>query len=161
MTVRQTHVDPPVEATAAVVDAATSHAIERLVLLHAHLLDRGRSEEVPDLYTEDGCMLGLAALGLGDDLVGREAIRAWARRRGQTAHLVTRHVCTNFLVTTATATTAQATSVVVLYRAEGAAPADRLTEGRPRWWPATTTSGCAVTRTPDGVCRSAASSRRC
>jgi hypothetical protein len=63
--------------------------IADLVAEHAWVLDRGDPRRLPDLYRPDGQLLGL-----GEPIIGREALERWADARAKLDR-VSRHVHTN------------------------------------------------------------------
>jgi hypothetical protein len=65
-------------------------AIQALTSEHAWRLDHGSANTLHELYAEDGALLGLPP----EDLIGREAIRAWGAARVKLPR-VSRHVETN------------------------------------------------------------------
>lgn len=99
------------------LDFATYRAIEALVTEHAYLLDHGFADQIGELYVESGRLLGLSQVGIADELVGREAISNWARRRAANTALTTRHVCTNLRVTPVDTIRVNASCYITVYRA--------------------------------------------
>lgn len=91
----------------------THLAVAALMARHAWLLDHDRSDAVPDLYCEDGRIVGVGA-----DMNGRAAIAAWARERAAKRELRTRHANINIHITSASPTRIEATSIVILFRHE-------------------------------------------
>ena len=63
--------------------------IGELITEHAWLIDHGHADQLPRLYTEP-----CALYGVGEDLVGMEALRAWSVRRAAMTTRTARHVCT-------------------------------------------------------------------
>ena len=90
-------------------------SIEDLIAEHAWLIDHGKANELPDLYTDDGRMLGV-----GEDLVGRQAIAAWSERRAAMRERTSRHVCGNIRLSPETADRIRGTVVLTVYRRDGA-----------------------------------------
>lgn len=101
------------------VDAQTRAAVEDLVVEHAWVLDHGDPRDLPDLYTEDGELLGL-----GEPLVGRAALDGWAQQRAELTERVSRHVHTNLRLTVDDTGTVRGYVMTLLYRhdGEGAGP---------------------------------------
>lgn len=62
--------------------------IEALVAEHAWLVDHGQAHRIHELYLPDGCLLGI-----GPDLIGRDAIAAYGRERGNMVGRTARHIC--------------------------------------------------------------------
>ena len=90
-------------------------ALEALVMDHAWLIDQGRADEIPRLYTEDGSLHGV-----GPDLVGRDAIAAWSVNRAAMRDRVSRHVCTNFRLVPVSDDEVHGTSILTVFRHDGA-----------------------------------------
>ena len=82
-----------------------------LICQHSWQLDHGQSEHIADLYCQDGVLIGV-----GPDIVGREALRDWARNRARMSNLITRHINTNFLFVWGGADEVEVRSAVTLYR---------------------------------------------
>lgn len=93
---------------------ATRVAIEDLIIEHAWLIDHGRANELPDLYTEDGRMLGL-----GGDIVGRAAITAWSERRAAMQERTSRHAYSNLRLVPETDDCVRGSMIVTVYRRDG------------------------------------------
>lgn len=74
-----------------VKDPAIRAELEALIAEHAYRLDFHLSEDLGDLYTEDGCLIGA-----GGDWIGREAVNAYGRSRAEAKMSRVRHVSTNF-----------------------------------------------------------------
>lgn len=89
-------------------------AIADLVVEHSWLIDHGFADRVPDLYTENASLLGI-----GEDLMGREAVAEWSRRRVAMRERTSRHVCTNLRVIADRSDRARGTVLVTLYRHDG------------------------------------------
>ena len=92
------------------------HAIGDLVVEHSWLIDHGYADSVPELYTDDASLLGI-----GEDLVGRDAIAEWSRRRVAMRDRTSRHVCTNLRLTATAPDRAAGTVLLTLYRHDGEA----------------------------------------
>ena len=92
-------------------------AIEALVAEHAWLIDHGQADRIAGLYTEDGRMLGV-----GPDLVGRDAIAAWSVKRAAMHERVSRHVCTNLRLMPVGESEARGTLILTVFRHDGASP---------------------------------------
>ena len=89
--------------------------IEELIIEHAWMIDHGQADELSSLYTDNGRMLGL-----GDDIVGRDAIAAWGLRRAALLGRTSRHVCTNIRLVWEAADRIRGTAVLTVYRHDGA-----------------------------------------
>jgi ketosteroid isomerase-like protein len=89
-------------------------AIEDLVADHAWVLDHGDPRNLPDLYTQDGRLLGL-----GQPLEGRAALQQWAEQRAQLTERTSRHVHTNLRLRAGEAGTVEGTVTTLLYRHDG------------------------------------------
>lgn len=96
------------------IDASARSAIEQLIHEHAWLIDQGRADEVPDLYTDDGRMIGV-----GPDKVGRDAIALWAQERAAQRERRSRHVQTNIRLEADASDRVRGTVVLTLYRHDG------------------------------------------
>ena len=101
-------------------------AIHDLVSEFAWLIDHGQADRVADLFTEDGCLLGI-----GEDLRGRAAIAAWGGRRAALRERTSRHCCGNVRVQAEAPDRARATVLLTLFRRDGpsAGPATPLLVG--------------------------------
>jgi uncharacterized protein (TIGR02246 family) len=99
------------------VDAAARAEIEELVFLHAWLLDHGRGEEIAELYTSDGVMVGV-----GPDRHGRDGILGYARARKPSR--TARHVCSNVRVQKVDDERMTGTFIITLYRSDDTPPLD-------------------------------------
>ncbi len=95
------------------------HAIEALVYEHAWLIDHGLADRLPDLYTDDG-----RVLGVGPDKVGRQAIADWAGQRAAMTGRRSRHVQSNLRLASVSPGVVRGTVVLTLYRHDGDAKAD-------------------------------------
>jgi hypothetical protein len=73
-----------------VIDPQLRSEIEALITEHAWLLDHHESDQLAELYAENGRLLGVGA-----DRVGREAIAAYGRERAAMKDRRARHVWTN------------------------------------------------------------------
>lgn len=91
-------------------------SIEALMAHHSWLLDHGDATKLPDLYVEDGRLIGI-----GPDIIGRDALLDWAKNRKKIAGLVTRHVNTNLNLIKVDDSCVESTSTVTLYRQTGEA----------------------------------------
>ena len=99
---------------ATAIDPAMRAAIECLVQEHAWLIDHGRADELPDLYTEDG-----RVLGIGADKIGRAAIAAWAQERVAMMGRLSRHAQSNLRLTQGAGGLVHGTLLLTLYRHDG------------------------------------------
>ena len=115
--------------------------VEELIYLHSWLLDHGRGEEIADLYTEDGVMLGV-----GPDRVGREGVLAYARARKP--NRTARHVCMNIRITKTDEEHMAGAFMIALYRSD-----DRPPRMRRRSPLLTSTTNTVVAPTVGGVSR--------
>ncbi len=101
------------------VDPAACQAIERLIYEHAWLIDHGQAGKLPDLYTEDG-----RVLGIGPDKVGRAAIAEWGGQRQGMTERRSRHVQTSIRLDPASDGMIRGTVVLTLYRHDGPGEGD-------------------------------------
>jgi hypothetical protein len=92
---------------------AIRDAVTDLVHEHAWVLDRGDPRQLPQLYTEDGELLGL-----GEPLRGRAALQRWADARA-TIDRVSRHVHSNLRVWTDADGGLRGSVITTLYRHDG------------------------------------------
>jgi ketosteroid isomerase-like protein len=99
---------------AAVITAETRAEIEALIAEHAWLVDHGHADRIHELYTADGCLLGI-----GPDMIGREAIAAYGKGRGQMTDRTARHVCANIRLVAESADRIRGTVVNMLFRHDG------------------------------------------
>ena len=97
-----------------VIEASTRQAIEDLIVEHAWLIDHSRANEVAELYTNDGRLLGV-----GPDKVGRAAITHWAEQRATMTDRRSRHVQTNVRLEFIAHDAVRGTTVLTLYRHDG------------------------------------------
>jgi hypothetical protein len=72
------------------LESKTRMALEELIRQHSWLIDHGAADRLPDLYEDDGLLIGI-----GTDKVGRQAIAAWADQRTAMTERRSRHVLTN------------------------------------------------------------------
>jgi hypothetical protein len=72
------------------LESKTRMALEELIRQHSWLIDHGAADRLPDLYEDDGRLIGI-----GTDKVGRQAIAAWADQRTAMTERRSRHVLTN------------------------------------------------------------------
>lgn len=92
--------------------------IEELHAEFAYLVDHDRTDEVADLFTENGSY-GRAT---GERSAGRDAIRrAYAARKAKGPRTA-RHIFTNLRLTYETADRVRAMSILTLFAADGAPP---------------------------------------
>lgn len=96
------------------VTAEVRAGIEELVAEHAWVLDHGDPRLLPELYTDEGQLLGL-----GDPLVGRAALQRWADRRATLTERTSRHVHTNLRLRSGEDGTVGGTLMTLLYRHDG------------------------------------------
>jgi len=81
-------IDTPIDTP--IVTPELRLAIQALTNEHAWRLDHGAADTLWQLYAEDGALVGLPP----EDLLGREALRAWGAKRVKLPR-VSRHVETN------------------------------------------------------------------
>ena len=98
----------------AVIDPAIRAEIEALLTEHAWMIDHHRCENLFELYTEDGKMVGA-----GHDTVGRAALQEWGRNRAQMRERQARHVISNLRLISIGPGLLRGGCVVTLYRYEG------------------------------------------
>ncbi|NWG22988.1 MAG: nuclear transport factor 2 family protein [Pseudorhodoplanes sp.] len=96
-------------------------AIEALVAEHAWLIDHGEAGRIADLFTDDGRLIGL-----GPDMVGREAIKAWGLARAAMTERTSRHVCTNLRLVDRGDGTVEGHAILTVYRHDGTQPGHPL-----------------------------------
>jgi hypothetical protein len=102
-------------------------ACRDLVNRYAALVDDGRADEVPDLFTEDGLW---ATPGL--EMRGRAELAEGFGRRARRGERVSRHVCTNFHLSEVSDDEATGSVYLTLYRYDRADDAaDPAPETRP------------------------------
>ena len=90
--------------------------IGELITEHAWLIDHGQADRLPQLYTEP-----CALRGVGEDLIGLDALRAWSVRRAAMTTRTSRHVCTNIRLVNEGHGRAGGTVLVTLFRHDGPA----------------------------------------
>jgi hypothetical protein len=88
--------------------------IEALVAEHAWLVDHGQADRIHELYVADGRLLGI-----GPDLVGRDAIAAYGRERGNMTGRTARHICGNMRLVALNDGRIRGTVAHTLYRHDG------------------------------------------
>ena len=91
--------------------------IGELITEHAWLIDHGHADQLPRLYTEP-----CALRGVGEDLLGMEALRAWSVKRAAMTTRTARHVCTNIRLVDEGPGRASGTVLVTLFRHDGPSP---------------------------------------
>lgn len=99
-----------------VVDPAIRAELEALIAEHAYRLDFHESENLGDLYTPNGRLIGA-----GPDCIGREAVNEYGRGRAAMKDRRARHVCTNFRFVQDSADRIRGTCFIMLFRSVGAA----------------------------------------
>lgn len=98
-------------------------ACRDLIARYAVLVDDGRADEVPHLFTEDGSWTAP-----GVTMEGRDELVAGFGRRARNTSRVSRHVCTNFHLSQVTEDEALGSVYLTLFRhdrdggGEGAPP---------------------------------------
>ena len=97
------------------LESETRTALEDLVHQHSWLIDHGAADRLPDLYEDDGRLIGIGA-----DKVGRQAIAAWAGQRAAMMERRSRHVLTNLTFEPISPDLARGTVILTLYRHDGA-----------------------------------------
>lgn len=97
--------------------------LEALIAEHAYRIDFYLSEDLGELYTEDGCLYGA-----GPDWIGREAVNEYGRSRAVAKDRRARHVCTNFRFFQESSDTIRGTCFIMLFRSSSAtlAPAEPI-----------------------------------
>ena len=85
-----------------------------LITEHAWLIDHGHADRLPQLYTEP-----CALRGVGEDLIGMDALRAWSVKRAAMTTRTARHVCTNIRLVDEGHGHARGTVLVTLFRHDG------------------------------------------
>ncbi len=98
-----------------VIDPLVCQAIEALVAEHAWLIDHGQANRLPELYLDDG-----RVLGIGPDKVGQRAIAEWANERHAMTGRCSRHVQSNIRLVSTLPGEVSGTVVLTLYRHDGA-----------------------------------------
>lgn len=96
-------------------------AIDALNSEFAYLIDNGRSQIVPDLFTDDGSY----AIRRGDSETvskGRDAIRAAYALRAQRGQRTSCHIFTNLHLTATTADEATGSCLLLLFAQDGPPP---------------------------------------
>lgn len=96
------------------VDLAVDAELRRLIAEHAWMLDRGNVLDLPELYTQDGVLLGLE-----QPLHGRAQIQAWSRQRATITTRTSRHVHANIRFDQVADDLVHGTLVTMLFRHEG------------------------------------------
>jgi len=99
-----------------VVDPTIRAEWEALIAEHAYRLDFHVSENLGELYTIDGRLLGA-----GPDCIGREAVNEYGRGRAAIKDRRARHVCTNFRFVQESSERIKGTCFIMLFRSVGAA----------------------------------------
>lgn len=84
----------------------------------AYLIDNGRSEEVADLFTEDGSY----GRSTGERSTGRDAIRAAYRGRKAAGPRTARHIFTNLRLTYQSDVQVTGKSILTLFAEDGVPP---------------------------------------
>ena len=92
-------------------------AIAALVAEHSWLIDHGEADRIAELFTEDGQMFGV-----GPDLIGLDAIRAWSVTRAAMHERTSRHVCTNLRLQQISDDEVHGTVILTVYRRDGPGP---------------------------------------
>jgi hypothetical protein len=96
----------------------TRLALEELNAEFAYLIDHDLSEQVADLFTEDGSY----GRSTGERSVGREAIRAAYRGRKNKGPRTARHIFTNLRLTYESDTRVRGSSILTLFAEDGVPP---------------------------------------
>jgi hypothetical protein len=92
--------------------------LEELNAEFAYLIDHNRSEEVADLFTEDGSY----GRSTGERSTGRPAIRAAYAQRKDRGARTARHIFTNLRLTYESETRVSGRCILTLFAADGAPP---------------------------------------
>ncbi|RIA44334.1 SnoaL-like protein [Hephaestia caeni] len=95
-------------------DAALRAELEALIAEHAYRLDMNCSENLAELYTDDGCFI---APGFACE--GPDAINAYGRDRAAAKDRRVRHVCTNFRFWEDGPDQARGVCFILLFRSNG------------------------------------------
>jgi hypothetical protein len=97
--------------------------LEALIAEHAYRIDFYLSDDLGELYTEDGCLYGA-----GPDWIGREAVNEYGRSRAVAKDRRARHVCTNFRFSQVSSDTIRGICFIMLFRSGSAslAPAEPI-----------------------------------
>lgn len=95
-------------------DAALRAELEALITEHAYRLDMNCSEDLAELYTEDGRLLAP-----NFTCEGPEAINAYGRERAAARNRRVRHVCTNFRFWEDGPDRARGLCFILLFRSNG------------------------------------------
>ena len=98
---------------ASIVASSVRSLLEALVVEHAWLIDHGMADQTPELFTEDGRMLGL-----GEPIVGRTALADWGRARAAMTKRTSRHVLTNLRLAFESEDRVRGTVLLTLYRCD-------------------------------------------
>jgi hypothetical protein len=102
-------------------------ACRDLVYRYAALVDDGRADEIPDLFTEDGLW---AAPGV--EMKGRAELADGFGHRARQVERVSRHICTNFYLSEVSTDEATGSVYLTLYRHDrGDEPANPAPDARP------------------------------
>jgi hypothetical protein len=96
----------------------TRLALEELNAEFAYRIDHNLSEQVADLFTEDGSY----GRSTGERSVGREAIRAAYRGRKDKGPRTARHIFTNLRLTYESDTRVHGSSILTLFAEDGVPP---------------------------------------
>lgn len=89
--------------------------VEALIVDGTWRVDHGQADTVWEQCTENAVLFGMRP---GEDIVGREAIKAWGSTRAS-AQRTTRHVVTNVRVFRDAAGDLRSTATLTMYRHEG------------------------------------------
>ena len=112
----QTTIEP---AARHAIEPQARHAIEQLVHEHAWLIDHGQADRVTALYAEDA-----RVFGIGPDMVGHDAIGAWAGQRAAMTERRSRHVQSNIRLVAVSPDRVLGCVLLTLYRHDGDGKAD-------------------------------------
>lgn len=96
------------------VSAEIRYQIEELIYQHAWMLDHHRSENLPDLYVEDGKLTGISL-----NHVGRDAIARYGAARAKMTDRIARHVCSNLQLHLLASDRIEGRLIITLYRHDG------------------------------------------
>jgi ketosteroid isomerase-like protein len=99
------------------MEAADRLAIEALIHEFSWLIDHGEAQKLPELFTEDG-----RVLGVGPAKMGQQAIAEWGRERVAMTQRRSRHVQSNIRLEAISASVVRGTVVLTLYRHDGEGP---------------------------------------
>ena len=101
-------------STQMITDPGIRAELEALIAEHAYRVDFCCSENLAELYTEDGVFV----LPSGKEFSGREEVNTYGRDSAKKTDRLVRHVFTNFRLTADGPDQIRGVSFVTLYRAQ-------------------------------------------